>query len=408
MKNKQILEIHMFGEFSMCIGETCVSSKDAHSHKLWVLMQYLILRRGHIASQKELIDVLWPNSEISNPQNSLKALVFRLRKQLDNLGCAGVDVILQDGGGYAFNERYPYFLDIEYFELQCRLAYSANSRQKKLKLLTLAIKAFNGCALAQNQNELWAQEIFNQYNKLFRQAVLSVVELLSQNNDFQSIVDLCQNAIAVRPYEEIFYSHLIDAYVSMGDFSEASRQYTIVRNQFHTSLASAPISTSAVQNDDSFSTGLTADALHELQEVIAEEYNFGYSYYCAFEVFRSAYHLLARRLYRHPADAFLALFHIESSNPADATVPIRTDGAHIKMLGEAIAFSLRQSDVFTLYGSSRFLVIFESVTEEQLNGIYSRIKSYFDLHRINENYEMHFEALPISPSLPLSDKQDFR
>ncbi|MEG1809623.1 MAG: winged helix-turn-helix domain-containing protein, partial [Oscillospiraceae bacterium] len=120
MENKQLLEIHMFGEFSLSLDGKAISSKEAHSHKLWLLMQYLIIRRGHIAGQKELIEILWPNSEISNPQNSLKTLVFRLRKQLDKLGCIGASVVVQLDGGYAFNEKCHYSLDIEDFELQCR------------------------------------------------------------------------------------------------------------------------------------------------------------------------------------------------------------------------------------------------------------------------------------------------
>ncbi|MEG0752109.1 MAG: BTAD domain-containing putative transcriptional regulator [Oscillospiraceae bacterium] len=404
MENKQLLEIHMFGEFSLSLDGKAISSKEAHSHKLWLLMQYLIIRRGHIAGQKELIEILWPNSEISNPQNSLKTLVFRLRKQLDKLGCIGASVVVQLDGGYAFNEKCHYSLDIEDFELQCRLARAASSPQTKLKLLTQAIDVFDGSVLAQNQNELWAQEVFTQYNILFRKVVQEAVELLIQSGDYPRVVAICRDALSVQPYEEIFHSLLVNALVSMEDFSEASRQYALAYNLFHDSLSVSPI-ISAPTREKSCNISAT-DTIADLQKTLSEEYNFGYSYYCAFDVFRSVYHMLARRLYRLPEDAFLALFRIDRNNLYIESDPKQHDSIHMRMLGEAIAFSLRQSDIFTLHGDSSFLVIFESVSKEQISGIATRIEKYFNQHKTRDDLEIHLETLPILPSLPLTGKMD--
>ncbi|MEG1944976.1 MAG: BTAD domain-containing putative transcriptional regulator [Oscillospiraceae bacterium] len=407
MKNKQILEIHMFGDFSLALGDNRVSSTDSPSHKLWLLMQYLILRRGHFVPQNELIDILWPNAEISNPPNSLKALVFRLRKQLDLLGCSGGDVILQEDGGYAFNCKYPYYLDIEYFELKYRLANAAGLPQKKLKLLMQAFEVFDGSVLAKNQNEPWAQESFTRYNMLFRRIVQDIVELQNQRGDFSGVVSLCQRAISVQTYEELFHVYLVNAFVSMENFSEASRRYSLSRDIFHTPLTNSPSLKFSPIYDESYTGAAPTDTLLEMRNIISEKYNFGYSYYCVFEVFCSMYHMLARRLYRHPADAFLALFYIENQSlPADDPTRIQTDSAHIRMLGEAIAFSLRQSDIFSLYDTSRFLVIFEAVTAGQLSSISGRIKKYFDKNKAEDKFAIHFEALPILPSMPLTGTPD--
>jgi two-component SAPR family response regulator len=52
---------------------------------MWMLFEYLLLNHDRTVSQEELIDVLWHDTEVTNPLNSLKVLVFKLRKEIDSL-----------------------------------------------------------------------------------------------------------------------------------------------------------------------------------------------------------------------------------------------------------------------------------------------------------------------------------
>ena len=53
------LSIKMFGEFSIQIGSQRISDSDNRSRKVWLLLAYLICRRGRTVSRKELISLLW-------------------------------------------------------------------------------------------------------------------------------------------------------------------------------------------------------------------------------------------------------------------------------------------------------------------------------------------------------------
>ena len=83
MGTADTLHISMFGSFTMTrrvAGETLVvTDQSSSSKKLWTFLEYLIAFRSKVVSQDEIIDVLWGDSDIDNPVNTLKTLLHRAR-----------------------------------------------------------------------------------------------------------------------------------------------------------------------------------------------------------------------------------------------------------------------------------------------------------------------------------------
>ena len=80
------LHIRMLGEFSLSIGENKISDNDNRTKKVWLLMAFLICRKGQVVSQRKLIELLWgdePSS--SNPENALRITFHRMRTLLNQL-----------------------------------------------------------------------------------------------------------------------------------------------------------------------------------------------------------------------------------------------------------------------------------------------------------------------------------
>ncbi len=81
MGTADTLHISMFGSFTMTrrvAGETLVvTDQSSSSKKLWTFLEYLIAFRSKVVSQDEIIDVLWGDSDIDNPVNTLKTLLHR-------------------------------------------------------------------------------------------------------------------------------------------------------------------------------------------------------------------------------------------------------------------------------------------------------------------------------------------
>ena len=82
---QDILKINVLGGFSMQYGEHFIDERSNRSKKLWLLLEYLVTFRDREVSQNEIINFLWANDANSNPANTLKTLLHRVRTTIDEL-----------------------------------------------------------------------------------------------------------------------------------------------------------------------------------------------------------------------------------------------------------------------------------------------------------------------------------
>ena len=84
-----LLQIQMLGSFSISMGDERIDDSANRSHKVWLLLAYLIYNRRRIVPQEELVDLLWGDeSNSANPVGALKTTLHRARATLDQLGRA--------------------------------------------------------------------------------------------------------------------------------------------------------------------------------------------------------------------------------------------------------------------------------------------------------------------------------
>ncbi len=73
------IRIQMMGNFLIYINEKRVENPVVKSRKGTALMEYLMLHREKSVPNQQLLNALWPEHTISNPENALKTLVSRMR-----------------------------------------------------------------------------------------------------------------------------------------------------------------------------------------------------------------------------------------------------------------------------------------------------------------------------------------
>ena len=101
MKSKYYVKL--FGEFSISDGEFTITDQANRSKKVWTLLEYILVHRDRVISQKELTDLLWAGGDTKDPINTLKVLMHRVRTFLKVLGEDGAQLILYKKGGYGWN-----------------------------------------------------------------------------------------------------------------------------------------------------------------------------------------------------------------------------------------------------------------------------------------------------------------
>ena len=93
-----ILRINMLGEFSLTYDDNVIDDNGSRSKKLWMLLEYLLVFRGREVTQNEIIDLLWPDEDVTNPANTLKVLIHRIRQMLDQIGLDSKRLIVSRRG----------------------------------------------------------------------------------------------------------------------------------------------------------------------------------------------------------------------------------------------------------------------------------------------------------------------
>ena len=129
-----VLEVRMFGNFSVRKGDQEINDNDNRSRKVWLLLAYMIYCRSRSITQDELVGLLWNDTESSsNPLNALKTMFHRVRSSLNQLdNTAGHSLIIRRDGNYTWNPDVPFFFDVDEFERLCRAGSMAQDDAQRL------------------------------------------------------------------------------------------------------------------------------------------------------------------------------------------------------------------------------------------------------------------------------------
>lgn len=398
--NKGGLMIKVFGGLQIRYGDKTVgpAASASKSLKMWILFGYILLNRGRVLSQEELIEALWPNLEVANPANSLKVLIFKLRKELDQLGyLPGKEIIANSGGGYCFSDKVEYLLDVSVFERLIGRAEREEDEEERLKLILEAIVIYKGNVQPGGGNEPWLASLQTHYGDMYQRIVRHGAELLMKQSAYQKIVDICQNALLIQPYVEEYYYHLIQAYAAMENYSAATDMYVKVKEVMNQVYGITP----DAQFEEAYKElmkqrpkrNLSAE---ELTERFKEENNYAASFYVEYGEFKQIYRLIARRLERIEGEAYMCLYTLGVRKGAQVDEAQRR--RHLRLLGETLGFGLRRGDVFTRVTPNQFAAIFENLTAENAEGIGRRINAYFEKHKIGDDFGIIHRAVKIEPS----------
>ena len=205
------LRVQMLGEFTLQYGCQEISDNDNRSRKVWLLLAYMIYCRNRSVSQEDLVNLLWGEEErSSNPLNALKTMFHRVRTMLNQLDAsAGHTLIIRRDGSYAWNPDVEFFFDVEEFEALCRAGAAAAEEDVRLENYLQALDLYQGDFLTKLSSEPWVVPISAYFHNLYTQTVLETLPLLEAQDRLTTAVSLCRKAVALEPYNETLYRHLM-------------------------------------------------------------------------------------------------------------------------------------------------------------------------------------------------------
>ena len=400
MAGSDKVEIKVLGGLEIRYRDRVIGVNESRtkSNKMWILFEYILLNHNRKLSQDELIEMLWPDMEVSDPANSLKGLIFKLRKEIDTLGfLPGKKIILNASGSYAFNEDIPYSVDAYEFE-DCLSRWQDDdlSDDEKLDYLLQALELYKGNLYHGAHKETWSISIETHYEDMYLSAVQSCTKLLNRKGKYQKVIEICKNALLIQPYTEDYYYHMIRAYAALENYRAASDLYAQVKVLMQQEFGTTPdLKFESAYKDLMKRRPKKNQTIETLTEDFAENGMYMATFYVEYGELKQIYRLTARRVERVQKDAFLCLYTLGAQRGAKEDLKERM--RHLEILGEALAFGLRQGDAFARVAPWQFAVILDNVSEENTLSIADRIKKYFDENKHSAVFGIIHKSAKINP-----------
>lgn len=400
MKNKDdtIIYVNMLGEFSVTIGNISIVDQNNQSKKPWSLLEYLITFRERDISVEELIDLFWKDETSSNPAGALKTLMFRVRKLLEPLGYPPQELAIQNRKAYGWTKTITTIVDTDRFEELCiRSEFTDISDDEQLTLCLEAAAVYKGNFLAKSEYESWVVPIHTYYHSLYQKLISRLLILLDQRKDYPTMIDVCQQAIAIDQYEEDAHYYLIYALYQSGNQYMAMEHYQHVNDMFYNEFAITP----SLRFKDLYKLisdkkhGITMD-LGTIQEILMDGAKDKGAFCCEPSVFRDVYQLETRAIERTGDSIFLCLITISNLKGELLKPSVQTRA--MDELDESIRSSLRRGDIYCRYSVSQYLMLLPTATYENGEMVLKRIIQNFKKAYSRKDLSITYSLQSIIPN----------
>jgi DNA-binding SARP family transcriptional activator len=391
-----LIEISMFGGFSLKIGERSLTDDTGRTKKLWTLLEYLIVSRKKDIPPEKLIEILWEDEGCDNPSNALKNLVYRLRNMLGALCCGeNFELIIFKRNVYSWNNELPCKIDAEEFEELYRAAKAGNlTNEEKSTLYWRAIEIYKGDYLPKSSMEDWVIANSTYYKNIFIECVKGICALLRLANKWEEAVLVCEKAISIEPFEESIHELIINAYLVTGERRKAIAHYEYISEMFYEKLG-VKLSESLrnLMRSVSKSVSEVEKDLDVIKEDLMEAEMADSAYLCDYEIFKNIYRIEARLAERFGQSVFVALLTIDTNERAKQPVVAAT----MLKLQTIILGSLRKSDVVSRFSNTQFILMLPTLTFENGQMVLNRIVKKFSEGNKYREIRLSTKLNPLTP-----------
>lgn len=398
IEKEPILQIAMLGGFRYEAAGASLTEPLNHSKKMMNLLAYLIIHSNESVSYSQLIDILWPNSNIQSPAGALKTLLYRLRNAMKSNGLPhSQDCILSPKGSYTWNTRIPFEVDVFEFEKLCRNASAPSlPEEEKISILTSALQLYRGEFMPECSLMEWVTPLRTYYQSLFLRSAYRLVQLLYCREDYVGTIDVCRRALAVDPFDETLHVSLLESLLALSKHQDALAHYEFVTNLFYRELGITPSDAirglyrkiNNTQND--MQTDLTI-----IQQDLQESGQVRQAFFCEYEFFKKVYRLEARSAARNGSSVYVALLSLTDRKAKH--IPVKKLDLEMTRILEVILNSLRKGDVVSRYSSAQYVIMLPMNQQKNGDLVMDRILSSFYRKYPKSSAVLQYKIQPLIP-----------
>ncbi len=396
----EILHVRMLGEFSLTLGGQTITDSDNRSRKVWLLLAYMIYCRSRSIPQEDLVELLWGAEESSsNPLNALKTMFHRVRSMLDQLdGSAGHRSIVRREGSYAWNTELPLTLDVEAFEALCKKGAAVQDEDTRLGQYLEALSIYRGDFLPKLSSEPWVVPIAAYFHNLYLETVSDTLPMLESRGRLEDAVALCRSALALEPYSETLYLHLMRDLLELGDQQGVIAAYEGMSQLLLTNFGVLPSEEiRALYRDAMRISNDRAVSLGAVQEQLREPDGSRGALMCEYDFFKIIYQAEARAVARSGDAVHIGLLSLTGEH--GQALSKRSLDRAMDNLHELIRSNLRKGDVASRCSVSQYILMLPQANYENSCKVCERIVRAFSRQYPHSPAQLRFSVQPLEPNV---------
>lgn len=397
----EMLQISMLGGFSLGLGENRIDDSSNRMKRVWLLLAYLIYTRRSRLTQDHYLTLLQEsNGEFDDPSGRLKALFYRVRSMLDQLGDGtGHRLIVRRDGTYAWNTDVPLVLDVEEFDRLCSEALRQEG-DERLATLLQALELYRGDFLPKLSMDPWVMPVSTYFHQRYLDAAGDALKLLAERGRWSEVVSCCSRALKIEPYSEELYQYLMRGQIATGDRGAAVAAYETMSQVLFDTFGVMPSDDSRrLYREASKEQGESYCASSEsVREHLQEPGSINGAVFCEYDFFRLLYQVQARAIVRSGDVIHIALMSLRSTD--GTALPRRSLDRAMENLQSLVVSGLRQGDVVTRYSASQLILMLPQANYENSCAVCKRLVKAFCRQYPHSPAQVHFTVHPLEPSLP--------
>ena len=259
----QILDIQLLGGFTVRVGETVLPEEAWHLKRARSLIKLLALAPAHRLHREQVIDTLWPDSDLGSATNNLYQTLFAARRVLEgaNLDC----LVLEEG---MISLAGCLATDVEAFEAAAQKALKSQDPSD----FHAALDLYHGDLLPDDLYEEWTLSRREALRQTRLQLLLGLAQLYEKRQDNLSGIATLQKVLAIDRANEDAHAGLMRLYALSGQRQQALRQYQALREALQAELGVEP-SDGIRRLFDEIRTGKVTLAIPSEKEIPARRHN---------------------------------------------------------------------------------------------------------------------------------------
>ena len=243
-ERQSLMKIYCLGFFRIIGPHEETALGIMSKHKMWMLLKYLIVKKGLMVPTEEILATLWPEHQKPWDTAVLRTTICRLKTALNlkKSSTALNSLIIYRKGTCFFNTAYPCWLDFEEFEMLCHTAhgYGLGKRQEAMEIYKKALDLYQGDFLAEDPDVDWITPVREYYRRLYLNSTKELAGWLMEEGDYETARWYLEKALKTDPYAEDIVCSLIRVLWRMGKVQEAKERYSTFSAMLYNELGERP------------------------------------------------------------------------------------------------------------------------------------------------------------------------